>query len=210
MKRVIFIISIIFVLVPLSACVALDDNDKTLLEINPQPEFEFPQTELIAPEPVEPEMPECINKEDGLENDSDMEINIGIIYGNIYYNGVAISRLFKESFVDVFGEYLSDTDNMHFYYEGLVVSVVVEYGKEEQVHQLTVSYVDLFELNGVSLDMSSKEFISIFGVPNRIVGDSLFIYYVTNFEITYTLTLELHEYDYIKKIVGVRLFLHNW
>ena len=220
MKKVAFIILVILLLVvALSACseiplledVAYNTETSTSEEIvTPDKTQTFEPMEQITPKPIESEMSECINEEDSFENANDMEINIGVIYGNIYYNGVAISRLFEESFIDVFGEPLSNTENMHFYYEGLVVSVVVEYGEKEKVHQLTVSYVDLLEINNVSLDMSSNEFASIFGFPNRVIGDNLFIYYVTNHEITYTLTLELHEYYSIKKIVGVRLFPHNW
>jgi hypothetical protein len=147
------------------------------------------------------------DEEDGLESTDDMEANRGVIYGEIYFNGIAISRLFKEPFIDVLGEPLGSRDEMWFFYEGLQINAV-GYGGEVMQLDVFEPYLSMFEIGGISLDgMTKEKFISTFGTPYQtFFDDNSLRYFISTDEIRYFLILRFENPDDDTRFTGFTIF----
>ena len=118
--------------------------------------------------------------------------NDGVIHGDIYYNDIAISRLFEESFIDVLGEPLSIMEAF-YNYEGLVIMEL-----EKRVAQIVgfMSYSGLFKFNDVALSLTRAEVIDMFGIPYRVGRDGSLRYFALTCELKYCLTFRFEDpYD---------------
>ncbi|MCL2048761.1 MAG: hypothetical protein FWG87_08540 [Defluviitaleaceae bacterium] len=91
----------------------------------------------------------------------------GVITEDIFFGDVAMSRIFAEPFVDIFGVPVSAWE-AHFYYEDFIISYFETEDMEQGVADQLVTLapiVNQFKINGISLDMTQAEIISTFGDP---------------------------------------------
>jgi len=87
------------------------------------------------------------------------------IDGALFYNGVDISLIFEEPFVDILGEPVSGQIPF-FVYDGF--EFVAWYNSHTSSFDIEVfrgTDLSMFEINGVSLNMDKEELIAAFGDP---------------------------------------------
>jgi len=105
--------------------------------------------------------------ENGSELDADID-NVGVINGDVYYKGIAISTLLliEEHPETILGMPLrssSEDCGPFLFYEGL--EITYDDYMEFSVLQVQFTDLSLFEIDGVSLDKSQEELIAAFGAP---------------------------------------------
>ena len=133
----------------------------------------------------------------------------GVIVGDIYYNDiVAISRLFEESFVDVLGEPL-DSLEVFFFYDNFQV-MGTHWGDLEspnnvlQINAWAPNF-NLFEINGISLDMNRSEVLDTFGIPNQAFSDRSLRYRISNSGMIYLLIMRFEDPDDNEELTGITI-----
>ena len=139
-----------------------------------------------SPEPTSAETAEGATEETANET-----TEYGIIIGDVYYRGIPISRLFTEPFANVLGRPLS-VQGPNFSYEGLEIREGWGNANRDMAIRLEASepYLDLFELNGISLDMSITEVTAAFG-DTVVHWDNSMTYRISNPVADYMLTFRL-------------------
>jgi hypothetical protein len=174
MKKIIALLLVVCLAFTLAAC----GNSPSEPEATPEPL------------PVETEIPESMENTEPIDEATDE----GVIIGDVLYKGIEISRLFVEPFVDVLGEPLGGRDASFFFYEGL--EIVGEGGYPNIAIQLLAfePNFNLFELNGVSLDMTRSEVIAAFGTPLEY-WDVVLTYHILNPVADYMLTFRFEDFE---------------
>ena len=94
----------------------------------------------------------------------------GVITGEVYYKDIAIGRLFVEPFFNVLGEPWGNRDNF-FFYDNFQVMSSWCYGLESTHRGVAIHLfvrepnLSMFEINGITLNMTRSELIAAFGNP---------------------------------------------
>ena len=144
----------------------------------------------------------------------------GVITGDVLYKDIAISRLFVEPFVDVLGSPLSEREAFYSYDDGLIIigdrgDLI---GSFNMAIQLTASEsnLNLFEINGVTLDKTWAELIATLGNPVEYYentnlayhtsDNSLISYRVLSPKIDYILALRFDNPDDKTAISSISIF----
>ena len=162
---------------------------------------EIPPTMDIPSEPSEQTSPTPASRERG------------VIVGDILYKGIPISQLFTEPFLDILGEPIAQ-HGAFFYYEGLEImgdrgDLV---GHDIMAIQLNIdeAHLGLFELNGVSFDMTRRDLIAAFGAqysPRRNEGLPYSpTYRIFSPEMEYTLRFQFSDLDSDTRISSISIF----
>ena len=195
MKKILalFFVIIFLLIGTLAAC----DEGPELIEAPPLVEEEHPPDETPTSELTPQATPEPIDEETAV---------VGVIRGDVLYKDIEISRLYVEPFIYILGSPLSER-GAFFYYEGLgIVSSLLYYGAEPCLRvaiQLDAfePYLNLFELNGVTLNMTRTEVIAIFGAPYSAFDCSL-TYHISSYAIDYALSF---GFDAEERVSGITM-----
>ena len=139
-----------------------------------------------APEPISDEASEAATEEA-----ADESTEFGIIVGDVYYRGIPISRLFTEPFSEVLGQPLS-VQGSNFSYAGLEIRAGWGNANRDMAIRIEASepYLNLFELNGISLDICISEVRAAFGVA-AMYWDNTYTYHISSPVADYMLTFRL-------------------
>lgn len=170
MKKIVFAVLVLILLAFGVAC--SQDSDST-----PTPG----SVSTLEPMPISTPVPETVLD----------PASTGVIAGDVFIRGIAISRLFTEPFTDVLGPPLGYREAF-FFYEGFEIMVV-----DDMVNTLWAWAPDLnlFEISGVSLDLTRAELLAAFGVPDQDSDDYSFRYQVSNPVLDYSLTIMFEDSD---------------
>jgi hypothetical protein len=169
-------------------------------ELDMDREYEF--TEL-------PSMPKSPGK---ITESADYDVGLataGIINGEVYYNNIAISRFFTESFFDILGDPLGNHEERYFDYDGIHVTANWwDYSnwRDSKANQLNAWASDLhmFEINGITLDMNRDELIATLGNPLQRNAFTLG-YRLSNPTRDYMLFFNFENLDDRTEITGIRI-----
>jgi len=130
----------------------------------------------------------------------DSSSTTGVIYGDVYYRGVAVSLLLDGQHEALLGEPLGSRE-VFYYYEGMEIQYY------ETVAQILFLDLSMFEIGGISLDKSRTELIEALGNPVEYYldpnfpsipyhdhnDDSLIRYHISSETICYALTFVLNN-----------------
>ena len=127
----------------------------------------------------------------------------GIIIGEVYFDGIPISRFFKEPFVDILGEPTSVRGNFSYYDNlGLEVEMTSAFnalGMFEIVQSMVIDTLHLVRVNGISLDSNREDLITLLGNPVEYY--EYLRYHIFSPTIAYILILSLEEDGTVRDIV---------
>ena len=102
---------------------------------------------------------ENVPKQEELSNiPENQNENAGVITGDVMYKGIELSRILDENPESTLGTPLS-TRGQNYFYEGLEIYFT------ENVENIQLTDLSLFEVNGVSLNKNKAELIAAFGKP---------------------------------------------
>ena len=130
--------------------------------------------------------------------DEEENAEVGVIIGEVFYKDIPISRLFLEPFIDVLGEPI-DQRGAFFFYEGL--EIMGDRGDLVGYENMAINlfahepHLDLFELNGIPLDMTRIELIAMFDEPHEELQDYSLVYRVSSSTIGYGLRFWFESAD---------------
>jgi len=155
--------------------------------------------------PAEQAPPEYTNNVTGETNGNEVT-TVGVITGDVLFNGIAISRLFVEPIVDVLGEPVSyHSAHLNYGYLTVTSSGHLELGHWHGV-AIQISawkpYLNRFEINGIGLNLSREELLATLGNPLEYCAYSM-VYHISSPNVNYTLMLEFEDKT---EISGIRIF----
>ena len=196
MKKFLTILVVALLIFALAGC---GEREET-----PTAPEETPPVENATPEPTEQ------------VSQTPTSTEAGIIWGDVFYRDIPISRLFLEPFIDVLGEPISQ-QGAFFHFEGLsIVGLLSSAADEEEWAEYDnvaiqldalAPHLGLFTLNGVSLDMTRAEVIATFGDPYHDIlehSHSL-TYSVSSSTIEYMLAFRFESSDADAPMLGIKL-----
>ena len=192
-KLLILLVSVLFIF----AFVGCNEQADT-----PMISEEIPPTMDIPSEPVEQQDPAPAQEEPG------------VIVGDVLFNGIPISQLFTEPFLDILGEPIEQNGDT-FSYEGLsIVGLLSSAADQEEwaeYDNMAIQFsifepsLDSFKLNGVSLPATRAELRAAFGVPNGN-SPSLLTYRVSNPTIEYMIEFWFRDWDKNSYVSSIRIY----
>jgi len=170
MKKLLTILIALLLILTLAGC-----SEQTDSPVEPE---ETPQVVDLTPEPREQVSPTPTSAE------------AGVIVGDVHFHDIPISQLFTEPFLDVLDEPIYQ-HGAFFSYKGLEImgdrGDLIGYDHIAIQFNAFEPYLNLFELNGVSLDRTRAELIRAFGVPHPESDNFALIYHVSGSTIAYEL-----------------------
>jgi len=117
----------------------------------------------------------------------------GVITGEVYFNEIAVSRLFVEPVFDVLGLPWGEHDNFFFFDGGLEISIPLIFGEEP--HQGKASSMNVFApnlnklgINEITFDINRASLIAELGTP---------IQYYRNHDVAYSVHGNANVISYI-------------
>ncbi|MCL2387499.1 MAG: hypothetical protein FWC89_08135 [Defluviitaleaceae bacterium] len=154
--------------------------------------------EETTPETEPPPYFQQATPENTYENLESEQSTAGIIEGDVYYNGIAISRIFSESFFEILGEPWGSRDESFFFYDNFQIWGWVEgenFGIAGEINAWPPN-LHLFEINGFTLDMNRTELIVAFGNPLEYYENQRFNIYDVH-DMTYHISNPVSDYGLI-------------
>ena len=172
---------------------------------------EAPEPGEATPTPIEVSRPK--HMEQAAEPIAEGIAEVGVIIGDVLYKGIEISRLFIEPFVDVLGSPLGER-GAFFFYENFEIVSGWDYGLEPNqgvVIQFSAwePNLNLFELNGFTLDMTRLEVIATFGAPMEYWDFSL-TYHISNPVADYMLIFRFEDWEDNNVLTSISIFRMYW
>ena len=144
-----------------------------------------------------------------VEDDALEDVITGVVLGDVLFNGIAISRLFIEPFADVLGSPLVSAWPFDIY-EGL--EIMGDRGENVGLPNMAIMMwawgrdLHLFELNGISLDMTRSEIIDAFGPLTGYPKDGSLTYHILNPVADYMLTFHFEDWDDNTVLTSIRIW----
>ena len=184
MKKGLFFISMTLIIIMSASC-----NDNTVTHTEQIPSESIEQ---IPSKSTEQTMPNLADNEflytgndisseplnDPFESGSDLALRSTII-GDVYFNDIAISRIFEEPFFDIFGSHLYEGDHS-FHYNDFVILSFWDFEREERKYAsqfvAVAPILNQFEINGITFDITKTELIAAFGNPTQYYDNEYWEY----------------------------------
>jgi len=139
----------------------------------------------------------------------------GIIYGDIYYGDIAISRLFVEPFFTLLGQPNDHREYRFFSYDSFEVSWFGWDEEEKIAARLDIwpPNLHVLALNGVPLDMTRAEVLTTFGNPIQHYEEAsfnihearIFHFYIANPTQNYLLMVRFENIHDLAEITSITI-----
>lgn len=141
--------------------------------------------------------PQLDSEQSSVTNELGYQHVDGVIFDDLYFNDIEISRFFSEPFYDILGVPLSYRSNFVFY-EG------IEFGRMwvddsvlgDSASWILISSPNMAKINDVTLNLNRTEVIETFGIPREFYGVQGWISYPTPGDIAIRYHMSSYPIDF--------------